>query len=773
MKQKLQKNKQPLSILALLVTVTVILCIFLVRYYGMERTGCVQRLGEYTHQAADQVEEGLQRSQNYMNKISGFIYDAYQDSEALGQARLTTAGAVDMITRLELLMPDGTLYTAQGVTTDPTLSFERLAETGTGILPRSVDQRSSNRYIIRLYTPIRRGGQTVAILCGVVDLERLVYLFPLSAYDGQIELFLMEGQTGSLLIDSWHDVPGNIQDFAKYSYNRGYSYQKLYEALFNGRDGSSVLKGPASSGDYYMCYTSVDGDQNWSVMLAVKEDVAFAQANSVFFLFGFMVLLLVAISAIFFVWFLWDVRQYQIRTDKRLQGVRYMQTVQQTLFRAHVEPARFRDALDEVAHYLAADATMFFSLEEDGRLILRSLSGAADKAPPKRSDLYKIFPQTAQVVMKEGVFSSNRPFLWGEQDWQSARSLGMRNMMLVRLNAMDGKSILGVLGAINTDALWDDTTPLDQVSFSFSMALANSKNYQLLAYMSQMDELTGVLNRNSYETRLTELADASVNRLGCIYIDANGLHEINNHLGHEAGDEMLRAVADTLLSSFDKQTVFRLGGDEFAVLERSMSKEEMESHIQKIHQTVEKLGYSVSIGLEWQQGDIHVPTLVANAETNMRQNKAEYYANHGGERQMRNLNARMEKTLAAKRDADSLLSYLAPSFLAVYFVDPKEDSYRSMVASEYLKAAEDTKGTFREAMEVYIREWVRPEDQQAFLDFCNYDTLIHKLDTQGSQDLFYSRKDGQRVRLRARRPSRAEDNQEEIMWIFTVVDHEA
>lgn len=767
MKKKLQQNKQPLSILLLLTTVALVLCIFLLRYYSVERESCVRHLREYTQDTAVQVQRGMERSQNYMNKISDIVYDAFLVSDSHGQQRLATLGAVDMLTRLELLMPDGTIYTPDLVTTDPTLSFDYLSNQGSGILPRSVDQLSSNRYIVRIFTPVRRSGKTVAILCGVMDVGRLSHVFTTTAYDGKAKLFLLEGRSGSCLIDPWHDAPGKLQDFDRYSFSRGYSHAQLYEELFNGRDGSTVLNGPNASGKHYVYYTPV-GCQDWMVMLAVPQNVAFAQANSVLFLFGFMVLLLVLMSVAFFAWFLWDVRQNQIRTDLRLRGARYMQDVQQTLFRAHVHPERFGEALDKVADYLAADATVFFSLEHD-QLILRNLSGAADKAPPKNSDLFKVFPQTAKTVMTSGAFSSNRPYAWGERDWQSARGMGMRNIMLVRLNAMDGEGIIGILGAINTDVQWDDTAPLDQVALSFSMAIENSRNYQLLAYMSQVDELTGVMNRNSYETRIAELTGVTGAPIGCIYIDANGLHEINNHLGHDAGDDMLRAVADTLLSNFEKKDVFRLGGDEFAVLVRAMSRQELELRAEKISQTVEKVGYSVSLGLEWQENNPQVAQVVTAAEATMRQNKADYYANHGGERQMRNLNTRMEQTLAAKRDADSLLSCLAPSFLGVYFVDPKKDTCRTMVGEDFFKdMLAQAKDSFQGAMDIYIQNRVAPEDQQRMLDFCHYDRLVAQLPQQGDMHIDYLRADGQSVHLQIRQPRRAGDDQHEIMWIFSM-----
>ena len=54
--------------------------------------------------------------------------------------------------------------------------------------------------------------------------------------------------------------------------------------------------------------------------------------------------------------------------------------------------------------------------------------------------------------------------------------------------------------------------------------------------------------------------------LTCVYADANGLHELNNSQGHEAGDKMLKSVARALAEEFEDGSVFRIGGDEFCIL---------------------------------------------------------------------------------------------------------------------------------------------------------------------------------------------------------------
>ena len=78
--------------------------------------------------------------------------------------------------------------------------------------------------------------------------------------------------------------------------------------------------------------------------------------------------------------------------------------------------------------------------------------------------------------------------------------------------------------------------------------------------MSENDVLTDLRNRNSFEQILES---KNYHPAYCIYIDVNGLHELNNKEGHMAGDEMLKYVARILAEYFEKAHCFRVGGDEF------------------------------------------------------------------------------------------------------------------------------------------------------------------------------------------------------------------
>jgi diguanylate cyclase (GGDEF)-like protein len=88
--------------------------------------------------------------------------------------------------------------------------------------------------------------------------------------------------------------------------------------------------------------------------------------------------------------------------------------------------------------------------------------------------------------------------------------------------------------------------------------------------MAHTDPLTGLANQRTF-ARILELELARAGRQGSeisvAIFDVDGLTDINDRLGHEAGDDALRAVASVLAESVRLvDTVARYGGDEFVVI---------------------------------------------------------------------------------------------------------------------------------------------------------------------------------------------------------------
>jgi len=119
-----------------------------------------------------------------------------------------------------------------------------------------------------------------------------------------------------------------------------------------------------------------------------------------------------------------------------------------------------------------------------------------------------------------------------------------------------------------------------------------------LAHLAQYDTLTGLPNRNLFRDRLDQAlarARRSGQSMALMFLDLDEFKEINDTLGHAAGDALLRAVGDRLREHLrEVDTIARLGGDEFTVIVESISgRERAEALARKI---VDLFALPVTVG---------------------------------------------------------------------------------------------------------------------------------------------------------------------------------
>jgi len=99
-----------------------------------------------------------------------------------------------------------------------------------------------------------------------------------------------------------------------------------------------------------------------------------------------------------------------------------------------------------------------------------------------------------------------------------------------------------------------------------SIALQNAEVFQAVEIRARTDDLTGLLNHGTFQ----EWLDRSVRDgtpFSLIMLDLDDFRNVNNALGHQAGDTLLRQIAGGLVrAGRDTDLVFRYGGDEFAFL---------------------------------------------------------------------------------------------------------------------------------------------------------------------------------------------------------------
>lgn len=290
---------------------------------------------------------------------------------------------------------------------------------------------------------------------------------------------------------------------------------------------------------------------------------------------------------------------------------------------------------------------------------------------------------------------------------------------------------------------------------------------KLLEASYQMDTLTKLYNRDKYEHDIDQLEKDCPECFTCIYIDAVGLHEINNHLGHAAGDSMLCRIADTLRQYFADDQTYRIGGDEFVIFCLHTEKAILKHTISELRKTLRENDYEISIGMETRRKGRSISDTINRAEYAMRYDKTQFYNQNGKQRQVRELNHKLEKILLEKQDASQFLNVIASGYKGVYMVDPDTDSCRYIYIPEYFdKILKHNHGIYSRSIRDYCHMFVSQKDQDAFSTFLDYDNILKQL-RQGRQLLFpYEKKDGSYVRLQITLYNPDAPDSREMLWIF-------
>lgn len=161
---------------------------------------------------------------------------------------------------------------------------------------------------------------------------------------------------------------------------------------------------------------------------------------------------------------------------------------------------------------------------------------------------------------------------------------------------------------------------------------------QQLAEIGRIDQLTQMRNRNAFELERESVVDICRHSLAVIYIDVNGLHEINNEKGHDAGDKMLKFIAAQIKCSFTAELTYRIGGDEFICFVPDKTEAEIKTMLNDMIKKIEKENYHIAVGYEVSNiRQIDVESLINTSERWMLNNKSLFYKDMAN-RKIRNRN---------------------------------------------------------------------------------------------------------------------------------------
>ena len=284
----------------------------------------------------------------------------------------------------------------------------------------------------------------------------------------------------------------------------------------------------------------------------------------------------------------------------------------------------------------------------------------------------------------------------------------------------------------------------------------------------RQDSLTGLLNRNAYDSDVEQLRSADIGAVVCVYADMIGLHEVNNHLGHKQGNRMLCEFADAARAFFGDDRLYRIGGDEFVIISSAHTQAQTRKQLNYMRERLHTQGCEISVGVASSESTSDLPKIIEQAENEMRREKKEYYVRGGSKRQLRGLNKKLEDILVRNQDMESLLRHLNGRYSIACMVNLRTDSQRAIMVPDYFQKMLDAHdGSFKSALHDYCERLVAPFCKDSFSLLMDYDFIHARVESVGVLQYGYTRNDGEKFLLTIFADRRSKD---ETMWVFSKDD---
>ncbi len=231
--------------------------------------------------------------------------------------------------------------------------------------------------------------------------------------------------------------------------------------------------------------------------------------------------------------------------------------------------------LAQLAEQFGADSAF---LRHDNRTLRASTLIA--EWPPRHSASPATVDFGDDDVVLAGVLRAPKVIVTGESSFTAVAPL------------LWGSATTGVIGLTKSGCKhWpaEELETLGVVAALFAQLQSRFAAESRLHRLAERDELTGLHNRRALNVELRRrLAAGRSGPVAVLYVDVDRLKSINDHLGHAAGDVVIQACAQRLLTTAGAQAMIaRVGGDEFVVVpHRAMSADAAEAFARQLQTAV-------------------------------------------------------------------------------------------------------------------------------------------------------------------------------------------
>lgn len=194
---------------------------------------------------------------------------------------------------------------------------------------------------------------------------------------------------------------------------------------------------------------------------------------------------------------------------------------------------------------------------------------------------------------------------------------------------LDNK-LAGYIGIDNYDSekIKNSSYLLLSMSIFLSYAIRHRNHVDMLHRLSYHDLLTNALNRNAFMDVLSQFRPGQYASAGIIYIDINGMKEINDFYGHHQGDKILITTVAKVFNLFKPDELFRIGGDEFVIITYDLTETDFYEKfnlLRNIFCEKTNLPFSIATGSCCVKSPSDLNSLLQQADSAMYTDKKKFY----------------------------------------------------------------------------------------------------------------------------------------------------
>lgn len=628
----IRMKKQINQLLPTLLVMILILALTVTTYhisFKQEEESCYNRLENASNAIIQSIQNRMQDDLNYLRLIGkDFSNEDHLPTYEEYSSRLSTFEDVSLFERVDLLMQNNTMYTmhkdVQPIQSNDFLTLNADAE----YMDQVHTDPLTNKKSVNYYVPIQQNDSVVAYLVGVIQCDTLDEQFYTQIYSGKTQNLIIDTTDGQVVMNNQ-----DILDYDTFSTNGCKLLSpkkdviKQIHALKSG-----VVKFEKDGIKKYLCYKPIEVF-NWELIVIVDEDVAFASALTLKKNYMLMVICEVVILLLYCGFYIAKVRKISNKSNEFEKDLNVSHTLIQCvrkLSNSRNQKGAIDDILKTICEFYQAERCYVLDLDFENKQTntIYEYGNRNDdvhidnmvRLCLENMDLVKRFFENQKSYYIEDVtseISKTSPI------YSSFISQKIHSIILVPF--VDNHQIEGVFAVDNPKQNYYQKDFLESLCFFIETAMTREKEKKHLQNLSYVDSLTYAQNRNHFNEYLKKNRCKELHFVGVIYLDLNGLKEINDKMGHLAGDTLIISASYVLQEIFADNS-YRIGGDEFVVIEQDVLESEFYSKYEMLLKRMKELEISVATGYIWKERCLNLSEILQAADQKMYEDKKRYYS---------------------------------------------------------------------------------------------------------------------------------------------------